>query len=354
MDKTLKGMIAVLGLLVLVVVAPAVEANQTYTGCIGCHGDFRAAPYSSLASAKAGSASWPGGLHDVHRNGAAATTPGMLNGNCNACHSGPSRTPVLIGVSDATAPFNLSCAGCHDGPGVREHHRNTGASTCSCHTGDPTPAAENVLRPVYTAPFGTTSGTTRVKDPCNTGASFEGRLADVTTLGLDNDGNLSYDAADAACVQPNRTPTVGAVTPSTLTSAAGVAQTFRAVYGDADGYTNLKFAEFLVSPTGGRANAILVRYFRQSNRIRLYNDAGTALLAGSCAPGAVAVLQNSQGRVICRGSLATGAGTSLVLRLRIIPKAAFAGPTPKQLRTRAIDDANATSGLRLRGTWTIQ
>jgi len=278
----------------------------------------------------------------------------MLNGNCNACHSGPARTPVLIGISDAAAPFNLSCDGCHDGPGLRAHHVNSGASTCSCHTGDPTPAAENALRPVYTAPFGTTSGTTRVKDPCNTGASFEGRLADVTTLGLDNDGNLAYDAADTACALANQVPTVGAVTPSTLTSAAGVAQTFRVIYRDGDGYTDLRFADFQVSAAAGRANSIVVRYFRQQNRLRLYNNAGTALLAGSCTPGVAGILQNSQGRIVCGASTAVGSGSSLTLRLRIIPKAAFAGPTPKQLRTMATDIAGATSGLRLRGTWTVQ
>ncbi|HEY5998326.1 MAG TPA: hypothetical protein VI078_03385 [bacterium] len=354
MSRTLKGAAVLLGFLSLAGLAGTAGAYQTYTDCAPCHGAFLNTPYTSLASAKAG-ATWPGGLHDTHRNGATGSPPGMLNSNCSACHSGASRTPVQIGISDGTAPFNQSCAGCHDGPGLRAHHRNSGASTCSCHTGDPTPAAENVPRPVYTAAFGTTSGTVRVKDPCHpAAATFEGRLADATTLGLDNDGNLAYDAADAACAQVNRAPTLGALTPSLLTSAPGVARTFRAVYRDADGFADLKTVDFLVSPTGGAANAIMVRYFRATNRLRMFNNAGTGMLAGACTPGVAGTLQNTQGRLVCGSTTAAGSGTSLVMNFRIVPKAAFAGATAKQMRMRAIDNAGATTGLVRKGSWTIR
>ncbi len=190
-------------LLILAFFVSSAAAYDTYSaGCAGCHGSFTSGTYSSLAAAKAANPAWPGTLHDVHRNSSIQTTPGMLNGNCNACHFGASRTPVYTNQSNGTAPFNLSCSGCHDGPGLRAHHVNSGAdTTCyDCHIGDPTPDPENVLRPVYTATFGTTSGTTRVNDPCNlTAAGFEGRLGDVGTIGLDNDGNLLYDQDDPAC-----------------------------------------------------------------------------------------------------------------------------------------------------------
>jgi hypothetical protein len=132
-----------------------------------------------------------------------------------------------------------------------------------------------------------------------------------------------------------------------------VAKTFTAVYRDADGHTDLRTVDFLVSPTGGSANAILLRYFVQTNRLRIYNDAGTALQAGGCTPGVAGTLQNAQGRIVCGLSSATGAANTLSMKFRIVPKAAFAGLAPKQIKMRAIDQAGATTGLRLKGNWTI-
>ncbi len=195
--------LALISLFVLALMIPIAGAYPTYTDCANCHGAFTASPYNSLAAAKAANPAWPGGLHNTHRDTSTQSPPGMLNGNCNACHYGSSRTPVYMYQSSGTAPFNLSCSGCHDGPGLRAHHVNSGADTCyDCHS-DPAPDPENVLRPVYSAAMGTASGTTAVNNPCSsTAAGFEGRLADSTTIGLDNDGNLLYDQNDPACAAP--------------------------------------------------------------------------------------------------------------------------------------------------------
>lgn len=196
--------IAVLSFLVFATMATIAGAYQTYSdGCVNCHGDFRANTYNSLAGAKVANPAWPGttlALHNGHANASTENPPGMLNGNCNACHFGGSRIPVYTYQSNDAAPFGQGCAGCHDGSGLRAHHVNSGADTCyDCHS-DPTPDAENILRPVYAAAFGTASGTTGVNDACNpASAGFEGRLKDVTSLGLDNDGNLLYDQNDPAC-----------------------------------------------------------------------------------------------------------------------------------------------------------
>ena len=220
MKKQLIVYFTMISLLVLAIMIPGAGAYETYSaGCEGCHGSFRANTYSSQAVAKAANPAWPGtslALHNGHANASTATPPGMLNGNCNACHFGSSKTPVYTYQSSGAAPFNHSCSGCHDGPGLRAHHVNRGADTCyDCHS-DPAPDAENVLRPVYAAAFGTASGTTGVNDACNpTAAGFEGRLKDVTTLGLDNDGNLLYDQADPACA-PASAPKIS-VSPTSLT-----------------------------------------------------------------------------------------------------------------------------------------
>ena len=215
MKKAINACFSIIFILTLAFLVSDAAAYETYTDCSNCHGGFTAASYSSLAAAKVANPAWSGGLHNLHRNSSTQSPAGMLNGNCNACHFGTSRATVYMYQSSAAAPFNQSCSGCHDGPGLRAHHENSGADTCyDCHS-DPAPDPENMLRPVYAAAMGTTSGTTGVNNPCSsTAAGFEGRLADVATIGLDNDGNLLYDQNDPACAAPAAKL---AVSPTSLT-----------------------------------------------------------------------------------------------------------------------------------------
>jgi len=190
----------------LAVLIPAARAYEQYSvsrtagSCADCHGDFRAAPYVSLKGAAGGT--WTGNLHDTHR-----TT--MLSGDCTACHSAGPRFPVLLSSSASAAPFNASCLGCHgrvegssglSGRGLRQHHQGAGVTDClACHAdSDPTGfsvVAESVAPPLYIT---NASHPNLPKDPCNPPPLFPENFAG-TTLGLDNDGNLLYDAADPAC-----------------------------------------------------------------------------------------------------------------------------------------------------------
>lgn len=189
------------------------EAYPQYSGglgggCIDCHGDFRASNYTPLAPARQGVV-WTAGLHNSHRS---ASPNNFLNSNCDACHSGNDTYPVLLGLSNAAAPFNQACTGCHDGPGTRNHHMGsqiylqqvTGDTCADCHGAEPIGNEKTPLPPVYTASLGTTSGTTRINNPCNDGAEgtvFEGSFFDVLTVGLDNDGDGLYDQDDPDCQQ---------------------------------------------------------------------------------------------------------------------------------------------------------
>ncbi len=173
---------------------------RTSGNCADCHGNYQATNYVPQAAARQGVV-WPTGLHNSHRN---ASPNNFLNGNCNACHSGTARFPVPLNVSAAAAPFNQGCNGCHSGPGTRNHHeRLVGVGTCSsCHGAEPIGNEKTPLPAVYTAAIGTTSGTTRINNPCNDGAAgrvFEGGFFDVSTVGLDNDGDGLYDQADPDC-----------------------------------------------------------------------------------------------------------------------------------------------------------
>jgi hypothetical protein len=193
------------------------SVNDDATFCGACHGDFRSGPYISLADGQ----SWGDDLHDVHRNF-------MLNGDCDTCHLSSSKFPVLLGSSDGGLGLDpISCSGCHgraeDGTGsgsegyaagLRQHHWVAGVTTCvDCHVdADPaefTPAGEDILPPYYSDsdpihPF-------IPADPCN--LESDGFLEDyaATTIGLDNDGDDFYDAADVIdCPEPAGSLMLGA------------------------------------------------------------------------------------------------------------------------------------------------
>jgi len=187
------------------------STNQA-DNCAACHGDFRASGYVSNADG----AAWAGGasLHNGHRTN-------MLSGDCNVCHSGSSRFPVLLKTSTGgTGMAAISCLGCHGraepaaggavkAAGLRQHHYRSGVTQClSCHS-DSNPAnftvaAESVKPPYYFTPDA--AHPNKPTDPCNGNAS-ESLVAGP--LGLDNDGDADYDGADGDCAVPTRITTWG-------------------------------------------------------------------------------------------------------------------------------------------------
>jgi hypothetical protein len=190
----------------------AYSVDGTTGNCATCHGDFRDI-YTSL---KPGVGSWLDDMHDVHRRN-------MLTSECDACHTGPQRSPTFLGSSDGGFGLPaLSCVGCHGraedgtgtgtegyGAGLRQHHFRTG-TTCDaagCHAdSDPaafTPASEAILPPYYRT--GDPNYPDMPSDPCNPDPDFPEDYA-ATTIGLDNDGDNVYDMADTDCSGVAATP----------------------------------------------------------------------------------------------------------------------------------------------------
>jgi len=195
--------VSLITIAILMVGLSEARAYDKYSDCEDCHGDFLANPYVSLAD----DSSWGDSLHNVHRNE-------MLNSNCNACHGSGGFDSVTIDSStggDGLAP--ISCVGCHGrdedagndsisegrGAGLRQHHFTAGVESCvNCHI-DSNPAiysavGEDVLPNYYANPGD--NHPQIPKDPCNADGdeNFAG-----STLGLDNDGDGSYDTADSDC-----------------------------------------------------------------------------------------------------------------------------------------------------------
>ena len=218
MKKKLTTCLTLVALLTLAILVSSAGAYDNYAGgCDGCHGAFPGtAPYVSNHDGVAWKNPTTGAnlnLHDGHRSYMLGNASFSNSGTCNICHSGTSKTPVYLNSSNGgVAGFPaISCTGCHNGNGLREHHVNSGADTCyDCHGGG-SPDPENVPPPYYFTPD--TAHPNKPTDPCNANGS-ESRIG--LGSGLDNDGNLLYDAADPAC-------TVAApklsVSPTTLTFA---------------------------------------------------------------------------------------------------------------------------------------
>ena len=217
MKKQLTTCLTLVALLALAILVSSAGAYDNYAGgCEGCHGAFLGtAPYVSNHDGVAWKNPTTGAnlnLHDGHRSYMLGNASFSNAGTCNICHSGTSRTPVFLNSSNGgvTGFPAISCTGCHNGDGLREHHVNNGADACyDCHSPG-SPDAENVPPPYYFTPD--TVHPNKPTDPCNANGS-ESRVA--LGSGLDNDGNLLYDAADPACVVV-AAPKIG-VAPTTLT-----------------------------------------------------------------------------------------------------------------------------------------
>ncbi len=158
------------------------------------------------------------------------------------------------------------------------------------------------------------------------------------------------DKGDWTIKATNVAPTLGTLTPSVLTSAPEAAQTFTAIYSDADGYANIKQAYLRVHTA---ANGIYLRYDRTTNKLYLYNDAGTATV-GSCTPGVAGTLTNTQGSLNCAATTVAVSGNNLTINWNITPSAAFASATKKNLYMKVSDMSNLTAGWTDKGDWTIK
>jgi hypothetical protein len=216
------------------------SVNRDATNCRACHGDFRAASYVDPNGLD-----WGANIHDLHRNTMLA---GSDVNRCRACH-GSSYFPVLLNQSNGATGFDpISCVGCHgraedrgvvpaacadpgsagpcgDGAGLRQHHNAAGVTDClGCHAdsdpGAKTVVGENVLPPYYfQGGIGAadTLHASKPSDPCNVTGNKED-YGDGPQ-GLDNDGDLSYDTADADCAAPTPTATVtGPMATPTITA----------------------------------------------------------------------------------------------------------------------------------------
>ncbi len=165
------------------------HAYSAYTGgcnSTSCHGSFR-----DSTSPKGTNFGAAGDKHEMHRNSS------FMGTACGLCHTINGDSGSMTTSRGETGVTGHGCTGCHDGAGLRQHHRVTGASQCSgCHASPETPPAENTNPPYY----GTSA--TKANNACNPVATalLNENWTSGDFLGLDNDGDNLYDASDPNCV----------------------------------------------------------------------------------------------------------------------------------------------------------
>ncbi len=204
--------------------------NGSNGGCSDCHGTFTG------TNSPKGTIFPSASKHEMHR---ASTS---MNTACALCHTtGDNRNP-FIGSSDGTTHNQgLGCSGCHVAAGLRLHHEANGITVCGdCHNPE-TSVPENVKPPYY----GTVD--TKVDNPENLvlAANTNENWSVGDFIGLDNDGNNLYDAADYAC------------NPYKILSAAKEGNNFRVTWRTAGGRADLIQASLQTGGTFSNVSSVI-------------------------------------------------------------------------------------------------
>ncbi len=182
----------------------------------------------------------------------------------------------------------------------------------------------------------------------NTALTFAGTFVGQENVYLEakaktaNSGWVEKGAWTPASAGP---PTVVSLSPSTGT---GLTQTFTMGYSDPNGLSDLSDVFVLFKTSVKLSSACAVVYTPTTNRLYLYNDAGTALPT-AVTPGSSGSVSNSQCTLTGTGSSFSASGNNLTLSLALTFEPSFGGA-----QNAYLDAVGKTqsSGWVQEGTWT--
>jgi hypothetical protein len=140
-------------------------------------------------------------------------------------------------------------------------------------------------------------------------------------------------------------PTGVSVSPSTGT---GETEKFTMVYSDPEGVSDFKSVNVLFNTSKTLPNACAVVYSVASDKMYLYNDAGTTLSAG-VVPGSSGSVSNSQCTLTGTGSSFSTSGNDLTLKIALTFTGTFTGKKDVYLSATG---KTSSSGYVEKGTWT--
>jgi hypothetical protein len=167
--------------------------------------------------------------------------------------------------------------------------------------------------------------------------------------------DLTYNGgtwdAFVARVGENHAPKLGAVTPRSGNSEVGETVHISTTWKDADGWQDLKQCYFHIGSSPSLVNNVTLMYNAKKNKLWLLDDGGTTW-TGGFAPGSITTLQNSQAKVNCSATTATGEGDTLTVRWAIEFKPGNTGDKKTGLKCKDAHKAKAKGAWK--GTWTIK
>jgi hypothetical protein len=140
-------------------------------------------------------------------------------------------------------------------------------------------------------------------------------------------------------------PTPVSVSPS---SGSGSSQIFTYVYADANGYTDIAYADAMFGADTSGVNACWVLYSRAGNGFYLLNDSASTM-SGPVMPGSNSSIENGQCILNGLNSTASVGGTNLTLNINITFKPGFTGSKNDYLYVQ--NNAGQYSGWQKLGTW---
>lgn len=147
-------------------------------------------------------------------------------------------------------------------------------------------------------------------------------------------------------------PAVDTISPSSGSVTPDTAVTFTCTYTDSDGWANLQEAKLLISAnTSALTGAVYLYYDQNNNKLYLRDDGNTAWLGGY-APGAANVIENSQVKLNCSASAATGARSALTVKFNVSFRTVYSGKTYNTY-LYAKDDIGGEANWYKKGTYIV-
>jgi hypothetical protein len=134
------------------------------------------------------------------------------------------------------------------------------------------------------------------------------------------------------------------------TTGIGRTRTFTLVVTDVDGYADVSYARILISPVKRTFSACYILYDSPTNRVYLYDDAGTFISSPYLTPGSAGVLSNSQCSLDGAASSVSKSGNTVTLNVAITFTAAYSGG---KIYFALAWDSTANSGWQSIGSWTV-
>jgi len=140
-------------------------------------------------------------------------------------------------------------------------------------------------------------------------------------------------------------PAVVSLSPA---SGTGLTQAFTMVYSDPNGISDLSDVLVVFNTSVSVSSGCAVVYVPGTNKMYLYNNAGTAL-STAVIPGSLGSVSNSQCTLAGTGSSFTTSGDDLTLTVALTFSTTFVGQQKVYLEAKG---SAANSGWVKKGTWT--